>query len=130
MKMVFSEFGVNELDKRDIFDQVESIEKQIGVLYQEIGQLKQQIKSLIERNQQLTLENHHLRERLQNREHTRLRAEKPSDSRKGRAKVVGEGYDNLARLYYEGFHICNQYYGSLRTEGDCLFCLTFLNKSG
>ncbi|MGN1386325.1 MAG: DNA replication initiation control protein YabA [Bacillus sp. (in: firmicutes)] len=122
------------MDKKGIFDSVSSMESQIGELYKQLGELKHHVAEMLEENNLLKIENEHLRRRLdqhfeQKKQVKSTAKKKENDELKvDKAFDIGEGYDNLARLYQEGFHICNLHFGSPRKEGDCLFCLSFLNK--
>ncbi|SFS87190.1 DNA replication initiation control protein YabA [Marininema halotolerans] len=115
------------MDKQAILAQMTQIEDQIGNLYKELGGLKEQIVQMLEENTRLELENQAKRERLDSIQTNHENETTPSDL--SSAEVSGEGHDNLARLYNEGFHICNVHYGSMRGNGDCLFCLSFLSKT-
>lgn len=42
-------------------------------------------------------------------------------------KLQGEGYEQLGRIYNEGYHVCPIAFGDLR-EGECLFCIAFMEK--
>lgn len=101
------------MDKQSLFVQVANLEERIGELYVELGTLKDKILSLIEENQRLQYESERWR---------RVAEEDGLASGKS-------GMENLYRIYQEGFHICNVHFGSLRTDGECLFCLSFLQKT-
>lgn len=108
------------MDKKQIFDQVSHMESQIGELYEQLGDLKNKLSELLEENHRLSLENQNLRSFMdqKNNDH-----KEKGDKAEDMTGLPGEGYDNLARIYEEGFHVCHMQFGSPRQDEDCLFCL-------
>lgn len=115
---------------RNFLDTVMEFEKQLESLQGQFHALKEFVAFMMEEHQSLQQENFLLRQRLDEIHAAEEEVLKQSElnAKKLSRLDIGEGYDNLARLYQEGFHVCHVHFGSSRKGEDCLFCLAFLNK--
>ncbi|MFC2736767.1 MAG: DNA replication initiation control protein YabA [Leptotrichia wadei] len=89
---------------------LDDFSQQLLVTLADVEAIKKNLKSLVEENTALRLENSKLRERL-----GEVEADTPV-----KAKHVRE---SVRRIYKDGFHVCNDFYGQRREQDEeCMFC--------
>lgn len=104
------------MDKRDIFDALDNFSQNLMMTLAEVEAIKKHLQDLVAENTNLRLENDKLRERLGQVE--------TQTSGKPQGHV-----DNLERIYDDGFHVCNVFYGQRRANDDpCAFCIELLYR--
>lgn len=108
------------MNKRELYDTFNDLESELKNTLFQITEMKQTLNDLLERNTSLELENQHLRARLQE-------LEKAEESPTITKQELSKSRMNLEKLYDEGFHVCNVYYGSRRAnDEECAFCLSVI----
>lgn len=112
-----------KMDKKTLFDSFKRLESDTGAALTRISELKVGIEALVEENASLRIENQHLRDRLADLEKQQEEAEKEEvdDTKMSKSRL------NLEKIYEDGFHVCNVFYGSRRVDDEsCAFCLNVI----
>lgn len=102
------------IDKREIYDHFAELKKQTQALVESMDVLQNQMNAVLEENAELSIENEHL--------HQVLKEQRNKQGQNG--SQLTPSRQNLQKLYKQGFHVCNEYYGKrLEDHESCTFCL-------
>ena len=103
------------MDKQDAYQALQDVDQQLSRAASQFSDLHETLITLLEKNAELEIENQHLRERV-----NQIQAKEEEDDE----EPLASSRKNLEKLYNEGFHVCGQFYGKHREEGEnCIFCM-------
>lgn len=111
----------------ELISYIGALEKKVQGVLAELTELKMRAFALEEENEKLRREvtdiyQQYLQEGV-------VDGKNVDKQKTGTGETKREGYDNLARLYNEGFHVCHHRFGQSRGQEDCLFCMGLLNRA-
>lgn len=113
------------MTNRQLYDRVEQLKMQVAQQLASLEEISKELSQVIEENHNLTMENLHLKERLDTMDEQSsevLQAPQVSANEKRSQSLI-----NLENIYDQGFHICNLYYGKRRdNDENCMFCTEIL----
>lgn len=110
------------MDKRELYDGMKNMEAQTQIMLTKFTELREGLADVMEENAELRIENQHLHDFIAERKNV----DEASDNHEPR---LSKSRKNLENLYNEGFHVCNQFYGSHREDNEsCIFCNEILNR--
>ncbi|MDR1615846.1 MAG: initiation control protein YabA [Syntrophomonadaceae bacterium] len=94
-------------------------------MVKEMTENLQELKAII---RALVIEVGDIKERIEHLENQGLKHNLHKESLVGKPMLIEfENYENIGRIYKEGYHVCNVAFGLTR-DGECLFCNALLNK--
>ena len=110
--------GEKQMDRKLLYDNFAQFEEDTALSLERLRNLKSDVEKLMEENTALHIENQYLRERLDELEKQNAKELEPTSPEMTKSRL------NLEKIYEEGFHVCNLFYGSRRVEDEpCAFCL-------
>lgn len=111
------------MPNRQLYDRIQQLEKAMIRQLDELAWIEKEVQQLIEENHNLAMENQHLKDRLDTLPMNS--SEKNISSSSG--QPMSHSLLNLEKIYDQGFHICNLYYGKRReNDENCMFCTDIL----
>ena len=111
------------MDTKDLAKRLSLLSEQLDHMRQEMDELIDIWRQVLVKNQDLQMENHYLRERV-----NQLNNEEGEEKGEGSSSQLrSPALQNLLNIYEDGYHICNISYGQRRENAEqCMFCLDIL----